>query len=300
MERMNSTHARRATPLSPPTDSEWRVFLQRSFTVLSVGAFLSAVVCVVAYNWEDMRVALKFALVETTILVACGVASFRGLEGRVGAVALFVGTFLVGPLLALYGQAYPTGAPLSKLLLLWGIVAALAAALTRLKNLWFLSLIVLNLAVESWPLRGVGDVFGVGGERLLMLGTFNLGTWLVALWQPRWVGEIAIPRFMAGAAATFANWAFIVDLIAHQSETLPLSFLLLLGTTGLLVWHGVKHKDLFSIVLSVACGFGFVDSLLIKTESEAVFHIMTYGNLAVMVYVLFALKGLHNRWKDDP
>ena len=122
-----------ATPDTPA----WHQFLSRVLLLLGAGLVLSGVVCFVAFNWDRFGAFAKFALIEIAIAGAA-IYGWRALPKLAGQVALSAAAILVGPLLALYGQTYQTGADPYGLFLGWLalILAGYLTAAHMLKSRW--------------------------------------------------------------------------------------------------------------------------------------------------------------------
>ncbi|HYC52144.1 MAG TPA: DUF2157 domain-containing protein, partial [Gemmatimonadaceae bacterium] len=104
--------------VATPASHEWRGFLATTLALFGGALVLAGVVCFVAFNWSRIGRYGKFALVELAI-VAAVVIAWKKLPKLSGQMALFGAAVLVGPLLAVYGQTYQTGADPYGLFLVW-------------------------------------------------------------------------------------------------------------------------------------------------------------------------------------
>src|SRR5690606_10090006 len=118
-----------------------------------------------AYNWAALPAIAKFALLEAGILAAAGVALWRGADRPEGASALIAATLLVGVLLAVIGQVYPSGAEPWQLFGLWAALALPWTIASRNAAHWLVWLVVLHIAAGLYA-----DQVLVARGRLTVLG----------------------------------------------------------------------------------------------------------------------------------
>ncbi len=134
--------------LHSPAPLQWRAFVSRAALVLGAGLVLSAVVYFFAFNWHLLHRAVKFAVLEGG-LAGAALASLK-LKGLPRQVALTFAAVLLGPLLAVYGQVYQTGADPWMLFAVWALLALPFAAGARWTPLWVLLVAVANVALWQW------------------------------------------------------------------------------------------------------------------------------------------------------
>ena len=195
-------------------------FLMLAGTALIV----AGVAAFFAFNWAELHRLAKFALIESGILAAVVVAWRQGLDSLAGQAALFGASFLTGVLLAVYGQAYQTGADPYGLFLGWAALVLGWAVIGRQAGLWLLLAVLANLALAlywgqvlhppgAWiedlahafgPASWIGYllsdfrlaqlVFGLNG---VMLAVWEFGVrrgvaWMRGRWFPRLIALFAL------------------------------------------------------------------------------------------------------------
>lgn len=133
-----------ATGTPPP--AEWRRYLAGALAFLGATLLLAGVICFVAYNWSRMGRFGKFALMELA-MIATTLLAWRKLPALSGQIALFSASVLVGPLFALYGQTYQTGADPYGLFLTWALLILPWATVARFGANWVLVLLLLDVAL---------------------------------------------------------------------------------------------------------------------------------------------------------
>lgn len=104
--------------LESPSLQAWRRFLSVGLLALGSLLVLAGIIYFFAFNWQRLHRFEKLGLIAAAI-TASAVAAWRLGEGIVGQFALLFAAVLVGPLLAVYGQAYQTGADPHELFLGW-------------------------------------------------------------------------------------------------------------------------------------------------------------------------------------
>ncbi len=129
--------------MASPEPLAWRRFL--SVVLLGLGSVLvlSGVVYFFAYNWVELHPFAKLGLLLTVITAAC-VAAWRLGETLAGQFALLFAAVLVGPLLAVYGQTYQTGADAYELFIGWSLLVLPWVALARFAPRWLWLLLLVN------------------------------------------------------------------------------------------------------------------------------------------------------------
>ena len=212
-----------AIATEPPTADEWRAFAARFLTLLGVGFCVSGVFFFFAYNWADLGRFGKFGLLEAAIALLV-VGAWR-LPTRLGRdAALLIAALLVGPLLAVYGQIYQTGADPYELFFGWLLLISPWVAAGRSPILWLAALVLANVSLllywsgvvvrhESWaPVGCYAFLLNAGAwftwELLARRGVAPAGRW--------W------PRTVAAAACySLTGTAFLVIVEGFESSHLP-------------------------------------------------------------------------------
>lgn len=128
-----------------PTILSWGLFWRMVFAQAAPLFLVAAVICFFAYNWAAMPVMVKFGLIILLILCSAGLALWRGLESTAGSLGLLACGLLAGPLLAVYGQAYQTGADPWELFRAWSLFLIPLALVGRRTALWFVLWVTASL-----------------------------------------------------------------------------------------------------------------------------------------------------------
>jgi len=130
---------------------DWWGWTSRALLFLGAALALSGIVFFFAYNWAAMAPFLKFAILETAVLGAAVAAWKVGFDRLGGKVLLLSASFLVGVLLAVYGQVYQTGADAWELFAGWAALILGWVLVSRFAALWIMELaLVYFAAILYW------------------------------------------------------------------------------------------------------------------------------------------------------
>lgn len=246
---------RRALDLVLPP-ARWWPWADRLLLILGAVLLLAGVVFFFAYNWSALERSGRFALIQVG-LVACVLGALhRGLDDTVSPVFLAGATVLLGVHLAVYGQAYQTGADAWELFAGWSLLALPWVVVARSSGLWVLWLLLLDLAVclyynqmIPWSARHEASLFlvlavlnGMAlalGERVRSRGA----SWLVATWTRELVLASSLIALTIPAAAWVAGDG--PELVGPAAASL-----LALGLVVLHDFYRYREKDLGALTLA--------------------------------------------------
>jgi uncharacterized membrane protein len=167
-----------------PSSRAWVVFVDRLLLWLGGLALAFSVLFFIAYNWAEMGHWLRFGVVQAALVLAVVVNLWPQASLTIQRVALTSATLLLGVLLALFGQAYQTGADPWQLFFTWALLALPWVWVARFNLLWVLWLGLLNLTIGLY-FRTWGGPFGVltSHSDAALWGLFGLNTLALACWE---------------------------------------------------------------------------------------------------------------------
>ena len=120
-----------------PDGTAWLAYWRQLCLLGGALFFVAGVVCFIAWNWGEMTPLARMALTGA-VVAGSGIASvLLGPDTRLGRVLLLVCGLGIGPMLAVFGQTYQTGAELWELFRVWTILLVLLALAGRQTGLWF-------------------------------------------------------------------------------------------------------------------------------------------------------------------
>jgi uncharacterized membrane protein len=273
-----------AAATTPPHPQEWRSFL--SWFLLFTGAALSVsgVIFFFAYNWANLGKFSKLGLLELSIIAA--ILGARKLGDCIGGqVLLIISVVLVGPLLAVYGQTYQTGADSYELFLGWLVLTLPWVVLARVPSLWMLSLTLLNTAFLLYWAQVMTGRFEFGKSVLDFLALILINATPWALWEflrqrgvswlsPRWPA-----RLMAVASNTSIVVCLTVMIVGEAHDTARYGILAAFIGVGIIggsvIYYRMIFRDLFMLALATAStmtvltiGFGKILMLISNADIE--------------------------------
>lgn len=159
-----------------PAGGDWAVYWLRILLTAGLLFCVAGVICFFAFNWAAMSHFLKFGVIAALMVVTGGIAVWRGPDSLTGGLCLLACGLLAGPLLAVYGQYYQTGADPWELFRAWTIFLVLLALVGRHNGLWLAAWIVGSF----WAVLGLYDVVLSNNYQYIMEYS-SLGVW-DALW----------------------------------------------------------------------------------------------------------------------
>ena len=253
-----------------PSSHAWRRFLGLALLLLGTGLVLSGVVSFFAFNWVSLGRFAKFGLIEAGIVICAALGLWR-LREITGRVAIFAAAVLVGPLLAVFGQTYQTGADPWGLFAVWALLIAPWAIAATFTPIWVLEVALCDLALvlywDKVPLIEPGEWMYLF---LLLAGIHAIAVaawewqrsrptpWLTARWAPR-LAVAAAFGFLLVPAVDFI-FAF---LWTHGTARKAGFFVLCAAIAVTILFYQRVRADLFmltvaggSVLILITCGLG--------------------------------------------
>jgi uncharacterized membrane protein len=260
--------ALRAAGLRPDQGTWYRFAHAR---LLLVGACLCAagVVFFVAANWGALHPWARMGLVAGGLLATALAAGTLGLRTVPGQAALLLSGLLFGPLVAIYGQAYQTGADAWELFALWTAVFTAHALLARFGALWVAWLILLHTAAILFTVQSLPGDFFEGEQAVALAVIAGADAAIVALAHALLSGSEAM--ILARCAAT-AGLALLTGVAAFVAATWELepgqwagSLVLPVAWLAMAALYRRRRPDLFmlsllavSVLVIASCVIGHV------------------------------------------
>lgn len=278
---------------STPGTPAWHRFLSRVLLLLGAGLVLSGVVCFVAYNWDRVGPFAKFGAVELAIVVAA-IVGWRTLPRLSGQVALAAAAVLVGPLLALYGQVYQTGADPYGLFLGWLVLILPWVAAAQFAPLWVFALGLLDASVllywgqvlERGMLHDALPVV-IGGIHALALVAYEVQRTLTIRRTAHLIATVGFAALFIGASI------WVLDGQRNAAQTLGLVAFAVSIAVAFQFYRRVR-PDRFIVTIAVAAGLAWIA----VGAGKVVFDTMhlEVGGAFVMALVVLGEVALGLRW----
>jgi uncharacterized membrane protein len=269
-----------------PDTLAWHRFLSRVLLLLGAGLVLSGAVCFVAYNWDRVGAFAKFLAVEGAIVGATAVA-WKKLPRLSGQVALAAAAVLVGPLLALYGQVYQTGADPYGLFLGWLALILPWVIAAQFGPLWLFALGLLDVSVMLY----CGQVLDKGLQRdaqpvviaaihLVALIAYELRSELTTRRTPHIIATVGFGALLVGASifvlderrteahllAAIALAAAIIGAFHYYRRVRPDRFMVTIAVASGLAWLAISIGRVVFGDLDMSVAGGFVMAIVVLGE----------------------------------
>lgn len=274
-----------------PDRRDWLRWLDRFLTAVGALLIVAGIAAFFAWNWADLEHMAKFALIQGGVAGAVLIVLWRGMDSVGGRAAFVAAAFLVGVLLAVFGQVYQTGADPYGLFLVWAILVLPWAIVGRHAGLWLLVQLLLNLTLilywievlyppdGAWqltqllgPLVWLGStvmdwrlaslLFGLNAAAIVAweLAASRGSAWLQGRWFPRIVGLIALYTVLGPTLIMI--FAAGMDQRAQIAIVSPFLFAAALATS---LWYYQYEKlDLFMLTIAMFGGILVIMALAIR------------------------------------
>lgn len=294
------TALRRALSLADasPSRREWARFLSAALLMLGAALVLAGVVSFFAFNWAGLGRFEKFALLEASV-AACALASWSRLDAVSGRVALFAAAVLVGPLLAVYGQTYQTGADPWGLFAAWALLVAPWVIAARFTPLWVLVVALVDIALMLfwWQVLELRRTSWMGVfPAMAAVHAIAVCAWEWQRVRPTpWLTETWGPRLMVATGFTVLLIPSTVMIVAAR-EAGPAGVLaatLIAVSAALAVWYYRQYRrDLFMltavagsafVIVSVAVGRVLFNDLSLGINGPLLMAMFIIGEVALAV-----------------
>ena len=284
-----------ALAVETPSPSEWRTFLSRALAMLGAVLALAGVVCFVAYNWDRIGRFGKFALLELAIIGAV-VLAWRKLPKLSGEIALFAAAVLIGPLFALYGQTYQTGADPYGLFLTWMLVILPWLAASHFSATWLLALVLLETSITLYWMQVVNPrAARVGLYLPIILGAIDLAALVVWRWQweraeRAWLRELWLQSVLAAMGLFTLLIPALALVFGGREAGTPgvLGFIALAGAIAAMWRFYGERRDRYMLTIAGIAGMVWITALVGRIVIREL-DLEVYGALIMAGFVIWQI-----------
>ncbi len=273
-----------------PTADSWYRFAR--VQMLLLGASLAAVGAgfFVAANWDELTAYTRMGMLAALMTAVTLLAARLGLHSLSGRVAALLGGLGFGPLMALVGQTYQTGADAWQLFAAWTLVLLVYALVIRFSGAWITALVLAHLTAFLWAYQWLGtEPFeGLGLVITTLVSLIGWGIAVALELAPRGnEGRRAVTSFMFVVAQLIAlgvGSVAIVDEGLDGAQLFALAWPLALAGVGTLVFTRVR-PDLARVRGCVLVAAG----LLAVAEGKLLFDVWDLEELGLLLMGLLLL-----------
>lgn len=271
-----------------PDARQWRDYWRHIFLLGGALFFAAGVIFFIAWNWADMHRFLRMTLTGCLVAGTALAAVWRGPDTPLGRVLLLSCGICVGPMLAVFGQTYQTGAELWELFRVWTAVLAALSVAGRQPALWFVTWLSCNAFVMLWlgrsmsgPLEAIG-MFSLVPECVLALACAVAvwewfackarrrggegDSWLQSRWFPRLLFfdlTVRLTSYLLLELFGYRDWREMEFLLPREA-VLPLLAVVVTGVSW--HWHRKRLPDLFMPACLVSAAAVLIVGALLKME----------------------------------
>ncbi|WP_394129437.1 DUF2157 domain-containing protein [Shewanella maritima] len=309
-----------------PSANDWFRFFDRLLAWLGGLAFAFAAMFFIAYNWAEIGRFTKFVLIEAALVLCVLLYYFLNTRSKrvipslanhqldtastttLSQTPLFVAAFLVGVLMAFFGQTYQTGADPWQLFANWALLITPWVLLSRMPALWLLWLGVINLAIWLYHMnfRGAFGWFELselnGFWHLFLFNTCALLCWEVADSKWHWLSNTWSNKLIAMACGGSVTVLMVGSIVSHAD----------FGWLPVIMWplwllfmywgYRLYRQELFMLALAMVSAniviiTLLVDKLLSRMNGES-FLLIAMMIIAMAAGSAHWLRNIHKEWQS--
>lgn len=248
-----------------PDSWQWQRFLDRTLLVLAVMMLASAVIFWIAFNWNGMGRFFKLALVEGALVAAVIFAALQKPRTLASQAGLLLSTLLVGPVLALVGQTYQTGADTYELFAVWATLTLPWVALSRWRIAWCVWVVIANVGMQLyfanvWRPQGFSFFDSHGLLAHVLLNGALL--WLAEAWGRKSLfgDHASLERLLA--LFTLVAAVFAYGNAIHDSASGIVALVSILVVAGISIAYRYWRLDVLILAMWSTASIGMVVTTL--------------------------------------
>jgi uncharacterized membrane protein len=221
----------------------WRPAMDATFLALGAGLWVAAVIYGVAWNWADIGPLTRLAGMQAVFAVVAGFGAWAGPQRADGNAALVAAIVLIGPLFALVGHTYQTGANAWTLFFWWAVLATPFALASRTSWSWVIWTIVWTTTAALYVASMPSAVDTTGWMVIFLVGLIpGLGAMALRLADPHlpWRQGLAPQRVLLSCTGlAWSGGATFAVLDLNQDQGMPYLLVLSFG-----LFFALTHIDL--------------------------------------------------------
>ncbi|MCZ6854229.1 MAG: DUF2157 domain-containing protein [Gammaproteobacteria bacterium] len=311
-----------------PSRTDWLRHISRFLAVIGALLIVAGIAAFFAWNWADLGYMTKFVLIQSSIVAAAVLAWRLGIDTIGGRASLFSSAFLVGVLLAVYGQVYQTGADPYGLFLGWAILILPWVIVGRQAALWILLQALLNLSlIMYWtqvidPPGGLWQLSQLLGPLVWLSSTllnstlaslvFALNTVALIAWENaanrdvEWVQDRTYPRIMAFVALSNVLIPTVVIIFGESlGERVDLGVIspVLYAVASAAAFYYYQHRrpDLLMLTMCVFAAVLVATSVMIRFTVDDISGALFLAILLIaqVAGAAYWLRNVSRKWEEE-
>lgn len=282
--------------------SAWKQFIKLFFLCLGIGFFISGLIFLFAYNWDDLPKSFKLVFVEgltIAVVIACLFSKSSTLFKK---ILLTAASALAGLALAVFGQIYQTGADAYDLFLVWTLCIFLWVIVADFAPLWLIFIILVDITcilyyqqvTKYWsPVSLFLTLFliqTVVATTGLMLSRYRAGPDI-----PKWFSYT-----MTLGAGGFATIGLIVGIFDNYVFTFPVFVVITTIIYILGLRYGMEMKSMFFLSVIPLSTIIIISAWMINISDSEMMWISVFVFIIVSVTLLIkSLLKFKKKWQNE-
>ena len=282
--------------------ASWRSFLRFLFLALGVGFTTAGIIFFFAYNWADLHKFAKIGIMEGLVVSSTLLIVLTSWKPIVKNVILTGTIFLVGGMIAVFGQIYQTGANAYDFFLGWTMFVTLWVVITEFAPLWLTYLTLINTTLILYSQQVAHDWSMIFVCMLLFcLNTISL---ISFIWLSDYKNMISAPvwftNLVALASVCFSTVGITGGIFQSHKDYLPLLLLITAAFYVAGVLYAFKTKSRFYLSIIALSVIIMVNGWLIKASSnEGMMLFVTLFNIVSVTLVIYQLIAIQKKWDHE-
>lgn len=272
-----------------PDGKAWMTYWRNIFLLGGALFFLAGVICFIAWNWGTISPFERMALVGSLVAATGAGAVVLGPDTRPGQILLLACGISMGPMMAVFGQTYQTGAELWELFRVWTVLLCLLALVGKQVGLWFTAWIVGSLFAALWFGRSFSSPFDALGAFFILPEWLLVIACAIIIWEwaarravqrarqswlrSRWMPRLLFFDLIARCTAYLLMYIFFDYSLTDESFLwLPQQFVPFFAVvTGGISWWWYRQREPDLFMLAVLLGAATTVFLAFLADAELFF-----------------------------
>lgn len=280
--------------------ADWQRFLQVFFIGLGICFTTAGIVFFFAYNWDDLGKFAKMGLVGSSLVALLALVLFSKGSQLIKNILLTGGAMLVGPLFAVYGQIYQTGADTYELFNAWVLGVTVWVLVAGFAPLWLFYIGLVNTTLMLYLEQTTPDmksaVLGLIFYALnvfFLLGSLALNSLKAEKKAPDWFTN-TLALYAVGIATTGAS----VGVFDDNLTVLPLLFVLA-ATYALALWYGAQVRRVFYFAIIPFSVIIILSAAAFNASTDtAMFLLVSLFIIGGVTLTIKLILNLQKKWAD--
>lgn len=275
---------------------DWNSFARNVLLGYGVSLIIAGIICFFAFNWQDLQVFAKFAIIQIIIAVCfMGFYIWQNKKQNLAIACLASASMLVGVFMAVFGQYYQTGADTYTLFASWAVLILPWSIIAKSRIIWIIQLVVgyTGFVLYSEQYSLASDIISL--SNLLIIASLIFVTNYLATYKPHVLSfnnlEVSL-ALLVFCVLCFINIDFMYQSNRYTFNYVDFSYLTVLTSVAI---YGFKIMDRTTIIASACTFLG----IIIFTLTDNNYTATAYLAFFLSLYCLTKLNKFINKEKHN-